>query len=357
MKKSLFSDIEDFDQEVEFCLEYQLIPAWEEHGLRYFMTSEQSLEAFESQPLSSGVEIWAKPRTRKRGIRKRHLRRQQQVIEQWPEDDLHSVSLPMLCYVRSGTADVRLGDYVARIPPQHFLLFRPDVPRPAGKTPYYEEPRSHKKCELWRFTLFPENDFTALSVSRSEGETHANSGQYYIVNSPEITQQLFLFTREVMERRPGYERIAPPLLQSFLHLFLREIKEGRFYNRGVSEPPDFSARIESPIDTAKSYISKNLNRKLTIDIVSRAVFMSRANFTSQFREATGQTFNEYLTNARLQESKLWLERESCSIEVVCKYVGLKSTQFHHLFKHHFGMTPTEYRKFVRNRNFLNDNEV
>src|SRR5690606_34990935 len=128
----------------------------------------------------------------------------------------------------------------------------------------------------------------------------------------------------------------------FLLLFLREMKEGRFYNRGVDNLPKAATMASSPIDMARQFIDKNLNHPLTIDIVAQAVFMGRTNFSRQFRKETGQTFSEYLTDRRLEEAKHWLTQESCTIDVVCKFIGLKNSRFHQLFRQRFGMTPKEF---------------
>jgi len=348
MNKSTFSKAGNFDEEVIFCLERQMIPAWERFGTEHLAVSEMTLMEFRSQPLPEQVNTWKKKRKSYKSIRNRQAAKSSRIIESWPDDDQHSIRLPALIYVRGGNADVRIGDYVVQCPQEHFLLFRPGVPRPAGETPFLEEPRRGKKCEIWWFTPTGNNDFVALSISYSVEDHHMNSGQYYIVSSPYVSQLFHIFAQEVMDKTVDYAKTASALLQAFLRLFLREIKGGRFHNRGVDNLPKSASAADSPIEMARQYIDKNLNHPLTIEIVSQAVFMAKTNFTQQFRQETGQTFRAYLTERRLEEAKHWLLRETCSIEVVCKFVGLKNSQFHLLFQQRFGMTPMEFRKQHKN---------
>ena len=224
--------------------------------------------------------------------------------------------------------------------------------RPAGSTPHLEEPRHGKKCEIWWFHSTGNDDFVALSVCYSVEERHINSGHYYIVSAPRIAQLFNIFAEEmggeVDDPASEYCKTGFAVLQAFLLLFLREMQGRRFYNRGVDNLPKSAPATASPIEMARQYIDKNLNHPLTMDVVAQAVFMARTNFARQFREETGQTFCEYLTARRMEEARHWLLRESCSIDVVCRFVGLKSSRFHQLFKQRFGMTPTEFRRQHKN---------
>jgi AraC-like DNA-binding protein len=344
MNKNIFTKDGAFDEEVTFCLERQMIPAWERYGMKHLAVSANTIQEFCDQPLSDQIRAWKKKRKSGKAITYQGAAKSSAIIKSWPEDDQESLRLPVLNYVRAGQAEFQMGDYVAAFPQEHFLLLSPGVPQPAGKYPHLEEPRQGKKCEIWSFISRGNSGFVALAVCYSENDRHVNSGQYYIVNDPHVAQLFHLFSQEAMEKPQDYAKTAFAVLQAFLLLFLREIKTGRFYNRGVNNLPGSAALAESPIDMARQYIGRNLNHPLTIDIVARAVFMGRTNFSRQFHRETGQTFCEYLTERRLEEAKQWLLQEACSVDVVCDFVGLKNSRFHQLFKRHFGMTPKEFRE-------------
>lgn len=333
----------NFDNEVISCLEHQIIPAWERHGMGHFAVNCETLSAFRKQPLPEAMSAWPRKRKSKGAPQRKRAYRGSNKLKVWEEEDQLSARYPDLIYVRSGTAEMRFGNYMVRCPEEHFLLLSPIVWRPAGKTPHFEEPHEGKYCEMWKFNTLGGRDHTSLSVCYSEGATHRNSGQYYIVNDVHVAQLFQIFVQEVTDKLEQYQKTGFGLLQSFFTLFLREIKAGRFYNRGTNIPPAKTQRLESPIEMARQYIDKNLNRPLTIDIVAQAVFMTRTNFIREFKEETGQTFSQYLIERRMAEARYWLLHDSSSIKAISHYVGLKHSRFHQLFQEHFGTSPAEFR--------------
>lgn len=343
MKKSTFPQIDNFDEEVVSCLENEWIPAWQDHGIEHLAVAGETLTKFQSRPQPQFVGTIKKSPSNNKGQGKR-MYRGAQVRRRWPGEDQQINRFPVLNFVRRGQAEYRLGNYVAQCPQGYFLFIPSGVKQPAGEAPHLEKPRKGKHCEIWRFTSAAYENYVTLSVCYSYENQHRNSGQYYIVGDHRVTQ-LYLIFSEIIENRPMYYReICQSTLHSFLYAFLREIREGRFYNRGVGNLPRSAQLKDSPIEMAKQYIDRNLNHPLTIDIVARAVFMARSGFTKKFRQETGQTFNQYLTMRRMEQAKYWLSQESCSIEVVSQFVGLKHSRFHQLFQQHFRMTPAEFRK-------------
>lgn len=338
----------NFDEEVLFCLKSQIIPMWERYGMEHLAVSAETLSEFRKQSSAEIIKSREKKRKTRRPIKYRRRIKSAGTVESWPDDDLHSVRFPSLVYIRSGQADMQVADYVAHLPEGCFILLRPEVPRPAGETLMLEKPYQGKSYELWRFNGF--NDYVTLSVSYSVGEQHANSGQYYIVSDPHTVQIFHMFAEESMQQGLHYQQTAFSLLRTFFYLFYREVKEERFHNRGVNDLFQAELKMDSPIEMACRYIHKNLNHSLTIDTVAQAVFMSRTNFVRQFKEETGKTFNEYLTEHRLEEAKHWLARETFSIEAVGAFVGLKHSRFHQLFRQRFGMTPAEFRRKQKHEN-------
>ena len=61
--------------------------------------------------------------------------------------------------------------------------------------------------------------------------------------------------------------------------------------------------------------------------------------------ADGQSFTAYINGMRMQDAIRFLQREpDTPIGVIAEAVGLTPANFRELFKHQFGMTPTEYRQ-------------
>lgn len=339
---------ENFDQEVIHTVEREMLACWERYGVERLVVSAATLQEFMAQPLPAGVRCWEKPRKSARPTRRRKIVRSTNVIEEWPADDQVNTRFPILIFVRSGEVEMQLGDYVAACPAGYFLFLTPGVAHPAGREPHLLGERENKECELWWFHSISSQGLVALSICYSIGDRHINSGQYYVVSDEHVIHLFRLFAQEIVERSAQYERVVQTSLQTFLLLFLRAVKEKHFINRGTNDISPSVPLSASPIDLARQYIGNNLNHPLTIHTVAQAVFMSKTKFTQQFQAETGQTFREYLVACRLEEAKRWLEQEDYGVDVVCRYVGLKKSRLHQLFRERYGMTPMEYRKMCKN---------
>ena len=338
----------NFEEEVALVVKHQMLPGWEHYGTKYLVIGTHDLSDYAAQTLPDAVTVRKRARTTPKGIRHKGSTLKSHVIESWPQDDQESLRWPGLFYVRSGVADLRIGDCVVSCPPGHFLLVPPGVPKPVGELPHLEEPRQNKQCEVWSFHSTGNYDYVGLSACYCHGDIKVDSGHYHIVNEPSAVQLFHIFSQELTSRLPYHLSIGVTALQMFLLLFLREIEAGRYYDRGGGQAEAPATPLSSPIEMARHYIDKNLHNPLTIATVSQAVFMGQSSFTKQFRAQTGQPFREYLIERRLEEAKHWLLRESCSLEATCRFIGMKPSRFHQLFQERFQMTPKEFRRRHKN---------
>jgi two-component system response regulator YesN len=72
--------------------------------------------------------------------------------------------------------------------------------------------------------------------------------------------------------------------------------------------------------------------------------MSERSFSHQFRQVTGQSFLEYLTDCRYKEARNLLKSTDWSIEQIAAFLGIKSGRLRALFHQRAGISPTEYRQ-------------
>jgi AraC-like DNA-binding protein len=154
-------------------------------------------------------------------------------------------------------------------------------------------------------------------------------------------QAFEIFIEEMQEQRPDWQHTVPSSFQTFLYLFLRELKEGRFLN---TTPSQEIAPGESSIERAKAYIEAHLHQPLTSELLSGKVYMSRKSFTDHFKRESGQTFHEFLTEKRMERAQHLLSAGNWAINSVAERVGLKPTRFCAQFKTRFHVTPSEFRR-------------
>jgi len=93
------------------------------------------------------------------------------------------------------------------------------------------------------------------------------------------------------------------------------------------------------------YIDKRFNRELPISELAETINLSEDYFSAKFKESMGISPHQYIMSKRLDEAKHLLRHTDSSIEEISKMVGYTNqAYFATIFKRHFGMTPTQYKK-------------
>lgn len=104
--------------------------------------------------------------------------------------------------------------------------------------------------------------------------------------------------------------------------------------------PDLPAILE-----VQRYIYNNFSAPLTLDTISEHVKISVTYLCSIFKEATGQTINQYILDVRMHRAKMMLESTHMHINEIAHATGYSSSSyFIKAFRKAAGITPQEYRK-------------
>ena len=96
---------------------------------------------------------------------------------------------------------------------------------------------------------------------------------------------------------------------------------------------------------AQDYITRNLDRPLTLEQVSSRVFISKAYLSELFPECTGKSFTAYVSDCRMKLAACLLAETENPIQNVGKTCGFYSAAyFSTAFSRQYGMSPRAYRK-------------
>ncbi|RJX38658.1 AraC family transcriptional regulator [Paenibacillus pinisoli] len=93
-----------------------------------------------------------------------------------------------------------------------------------------------------------------------------------------------------------------------------------------------------------AYIREHYQEPLSLQLVSDMIYMNSNYVSKLFKDATGMTFIDYLTEIRFKEACRLLTETDCNINEVAELSGFSNKQsLNRTLKKLTGMTPTEYR--------------
>lgn len=92
------------------------------------------------------------------------------------------------------------------------------------------------------------------------------------------------------------------------------------------------------------------HRKLSIDSLAHAVGLSQSRFQHLFKAETGESPAHYLHHLRMERARILLETSRLTIEQILLHIGMQDrSHFEREFKKSYGLTPTQHRRAVYQR--------
>lgn len=102
------------------------------------------------------------------------------------------------------------------------------------------------------------------------------------------------------------------------------------------------------LDDLREWMSRDLPRAVTIDMLAREAHVSRRTLARRFREETGTSPLAWLTAARIDRARQLRETTDDPVEHVGHDVGLGTpASFRSAFHRHLGTSPQQYRATFR----------
>ncbi len=107
------------------------------------------------------------------------------------------------------------------------------------------------------------------------------------------------------------------------------------------------------INNAKSCMEKMFAQPIGICDVAAFCHVSQSHLSREFYKIMGTRPNEYLTKLRLEKAVDMLGASSTSLAQISASCGFSSTNyFQKVFKKHMGMSPVQFRKYVKSEGYL-----
>ncbi len=103
------------------------------------------------------------------------------------------------------------------------------------------------------------------------------------------------------------------------------------------------------MEEALDYIRNNFQTDLGVEQTAEQVGLSVSYFSLLFKQKTGLTFLDYLTNVRMEYACLFLQNTDLKTYEIAEKVGYTDQRyFSQVFKRKMKKTPSEYRKLLKN---------
>ena len=165
-----------------------------------------------------------------------------------------------------------------------------------------------------------------------------------ILEDEQIPEELFDYARRPVDLK------GTLLLKAKIYDSLLRIMEKHGF---LIKQDDFTDCVMNAI----RFIRSNLSARLTTTEIADSAFVSKSKLTKQFRKELSMSIQEYLYHILLYEATDLLVNDELSIQQISERLGF-SDQFYfsRKFKQKYGLSPTAYRKRIKNkiifRNFL-----
>lgn len=136
---------------------------------------------------------------------------------------------------------------------------------------------------------------------------------------------------------------------------LKVEKDSVIYSREASEAINSKKIVDtnngendlyrSEILKAVEYIENHCTEDIYLKDVANHVNISQNYFSMIFKKETGVVFSEFLLNARLEKSKVFLKKKGIKIYEAAFKAGFNNNQyFNRIFKQKFGVTPLAFKR-------------
>ncbi|MCQ6558610.1 AraC family transcriptional regulator [Paenibacillus mendelii] len=157
-------------------------------------------------------------------------------------------------------------------------------------------------------------------------------------------QMLF---QDMVDEYEGSKDYYEFVLKGSLLKLLSYINRENGQNTGTLQD-DKSDKYWPNINRAVEYIQQHYDEEIRLDYICKYSKISKTYFCHLFKSFTGKTFNDYLTDVRINKSTEFLLQSDLTVTDVCYGVGFNDlTYFSKTFKKYTGVSPSIFKKNAR----------
>ena len=241
---------------------------------------------------------------------------------------MHTHKLLEVFYFFEGTGVLKTDNKDIEIVPHTFIVVNANKPHCNLCT--------DKTTALKFHSLFIDDvkleDFPLNSLSLNDAEVYKFSN-----SNNAFYKYLTSIFEEINGRSFGSQQKVQSIFYEFIIDAIR-LNRDSFKTANNDSVPDFIKR-------AKKYIDKNYLDDITLSFLSKMFFVSKEYLCKKFTSIYGLSPMKYLSNVRIEQSKLLLETSNSPISEIAISCGFNNpAYFSEQFKKLVGETPKSYMK-------------
>ncbi len=239
-----------------------------------------------------------------------------------------------LSIVIKGNILYKINDNFCNIKKGQILVFNPGVYHceETEDNAYVEE--FHLGITGIKIEDFPK-DFIPIKGMGSIVKMEKNYEAFY-----KVCEEMY---EEQKKNQCGYDLMLKSMAMQLLVLTLRETstvlddKEKEYIKLSFE-----SSEKQNIVDTISTYMEQNYNKDISLEKISKNMYLSPVYISKIFKEETGASPINHLIKIRLAKAKELLEEGELSVKAVAKEVGYDDAyHFSKIFKKYYGNPPSK----------------
>ncbi|PSL04520.1 AraC family transcriptional regulator [Cecembia rubra] len=256
-------------------------------------------------------------------------------------EKLHQHPQWQLTWIKEGKGQLMVGDYLGRFDPGDMFLFTSNMPHVFRSDAEYFEPSSSVRSLGYSLYF----DFEVLKSNLLEVEEFKVLQQWilqtkgcYAVKGKTLNNIIGKLTD--FGKIEGLEKF---LIATQILWELQFNKDLKLLNKTTSHK-DYTESEGKRLGKVMAFILSQSQNPLSLKEVSEVAHLSKEAFCRFFKERTGKTFTEFLTQVRIHQACQLLQDSDLSISQIAFQCGFQNlSYFNRAFKKLQGITPKAYR--------------
>lgn len=185
----------------------------------------------------------------------------------------------------------------------------------------------------WYICKYNTEEYSLLSCFKDR-----NPGQYNKITKNKVIENYFQKISKYMQKKSKeipimIETLFIQLLIKINELFHKQKKKGK-------ESTNYNDRVLKIIN----YINKNLEKRITLNLLAKKFALDKYYLSHLFKENTGFSLLQYVINKKIMKAKGLLSSGFSCGEVCDKLSFGDYSNFYKTFKKKLGVSPSEYKK-------------